>query len=261
MSRPKIFIPFRYREGDSLARSANLEIVWAWWWMWGFEPIIQSDELPGDWSFNRHRAFNLAVDKFPDESVYLFAEADMLVHPRQVVSASALAFSKPGLVIPFREYRDLTTEATNTLWDGMYDYSSERLSDWWALPPTDPRSIFTMNHLGSLVDGENVGSVFALSGRTYREVEGFPETVSGHWYDAQIFAKAVEILTGEPTRWVSGPAVHLSHPEDGRDSSVFGDDQRLWRMLKHAHLVGDSVDTEPLRKVMQSRINIEERGK
>lgn len=209
---PKVFIPFRAKGDTSLIRSTLLSVVSGWWWMWGYEPIIQSDGLTEGEPFNRHRAFNKAIERFPDENVYLFAEADMLVHPGQVAIATQQAFESPGLVIPFRRYRALSEVATKTVTDAYFDDDTKTLSQWWGLSPTDPRSVFSMHPEGRLDDGEVVGSVFAMSRETLEITGGFTEYTSGVWYDDRIMEKATHYLTNQPTRWVDGPAVHLHHP-------------------------------------------------
>lgn len=210
--RPKVFIPFRAQGDTSLIRSTLLDVVSGWWWMWGYEPITQSDGLSEGEPFNRHRAFNKAIERFPDEDVYLFAEADMLVLPGQVAIATQQASESPGLVIPFRRYRALSESATNSVIDAYFDDDTGTLTQWWGLSSTDPRSVFSMHPEGRLDDGEVVGSVFAVSRETLAITGGFTEYTSGVWYDDRIMEKAIHYLTGQPTRWVDGPAVHLHHP-------------------------------------------------
>lgn len=210
-NQPKVVIPFRANPRDALIRSTLLDVVMGWWYMWGFEPIIQSDELPESEPFNRHRAFNLAVENNPDVDTFVFAEADMLIHPAQVSDAAALARNTKGLVIPFREYRSLSKETTKLVQDAYFD-DDGTLSQWWGLPPTDPRSVFAIHPHAQLIDGEITGSVLAVSRETLNQIGGFTEMTSGVWYDDAITEKAIRFLTGVPTQWISGPAVHLYHP-------------------------------------------------
>jgi hypothetical protein len=67
----KIIIPFRDR-GIDPRRAANLEVVQAWWYAHGFTPQIVDDGLSGGAQFNRHRAYNRAVERFPETEVFVF---------------------------------------------------------------------------------------------------------------------------------------------------------------------------------------------
>ena len=84
-----VVIPFRDR-GTDLRRGANLTIVMAWWWAHGFTPQVVDDGLDGDAPFNRHRAYNRAVARFPETDVFVFTEADMLIPPSQIKQAVQL---------------------------------------------------------------------------------------------------------------------------------------------------------------------------
>lgn len=246
--RPKVIIPFRLRDGGDLSRTVNLDVVLGWWYMWGFEPKVQSDGLSGDKPFNRHRAFNLAVEKDPDTNVFIFAEADMLIHPSQVTDAVQQASESPGLVVPFREYRSLSQQSTQLVHNAYYDETPATLVEWWGLHPIDPRSIFAMHPETMLADGENVGSAFVVSRETLRRAGGFPEVVDGPWYDAKIAEQGFRVTSGRPTRWVTGPAVHLHHPEDPST----GASKYVWRYLKQSSVADRNRN---LRKIMRTRIS------
>ena len=105
--KQKVFIPFRLREGGDIRRSLNLDLVQAWWYGHGFDPIIVSDGGSGDDQFNRHQAYNKAVRDNPTTTTFVFTEADMLIHPDQIRQATAMASKSDGLVVPFTEYRYL----------------------------------------------------------------------------------------------------------------------------------------------------------
>ena len=40
---------------------------------------------------------------------------------------------------------------------------------------------------------------------------GFTEATHGNWYDDNIIEEGYAFLTGQKTRWVEGPAVHMYH--------------------------------------------------
>lgn len=239
MNKQKVIIPFRARTKDGLVRGANLAVVQAWWWMWGFEPVLQTDGLDGDKPFNRHRAFNLAVERFSEDDVFLFAEADMLLHPAQAREALAQALASLGLVVPFREFHGLSEASTEAVRDTYEDNEPGVLVEWWGLDPIDPRSIFTMHPDVCLMDGEITGSVFAISRETYDRVGGFTEHTSGVWFDDAVTKKAIEALAGARTRWVPGTAVHLYHtplwaPEnpDKRDKDASAYNEYIYKTVR-----------------------------
>lgn len=205
-----VIIPFRARESGDPARKLNLDVVLAWWYAHGYEPQVVSDGLSGDTQFNRHRAYNRAVEANPDAEVFVFAEADMLVHPTQIRSAVSLARRSHGLVVPFTEYRYLSERVTNHIRDTYYDMDSSDLAAWWALPTKNPNSVFTMRAESVMENGDSIGAVNVVSRNTLRQTGGFTEATRGNWYDDNIIEETFAFLTN-PTRWVRGPAVHLYH--------------------------------------------------
>lgn len=213
MSDPKIkvVIPWRLREGADLRRAANMEVVLAWWWAHGFEPAVQSDGLEGDQQFNRHRAYNRAVEAFPETDVFVFTEADMLIHPSQIMSAVRLANRRVGLVVPFTEYRYLSDEMTSNLRDQFHDCPESYVAKWWGRSITDPLSIFSFEPESTMENGRSIGAVNVVSRETLKVTGGFTEATSGNWYDDNIIEEGFAFLTGNRTQWVPGPAVHLYH--------------------------------------------------
>lgn len=225
----KVFIPFRLREGGDLRRPANLEIVQMWWYAHGFDPRIVSDGGSGDDQFNRHKAYNNAVAEYPDEEVYIFTEADMLVPETQIRAAARLAAKSPGLVVPFKQYRYLSDSVTSHVRDTAHDMDSAVLAEWWSLAPRDPNSIFTMNAESIMDDGKSIGAVNVVSRETLDLTCGFTEATEGNWYDDNIIESAFSFLAGR-TRWVDGPAVHLyhipGHMKDDGDTSHLSEADR-----------------------------------
>ena len=207
----KVIIPFRLREGADFRRSANLEIVQAWWYMFGTEAVIVDDGLEGDAQFNRHRAYNRAVEKFPETDVFVFSEADMLIHPDQIRAACGLACERPGLVVPFTQYRYLSDEKTAILRDSYHDLSPKEVTEWWSRPSTSLASIFAWKAESTMDNGTSIGAVNVVSRETLDTTGGFTEATSGNWYDDNIIEEGFAHLTGQRTRFVDGPAVHMYH--------------------------------------------------
>lgn len=206
--RAVVVIPFRDR-GIDPRRTANLDVVTAWWWSMGFEMKVRDDGLEGDAQFNRHRAYNRAVTELTDYDMFIFSEADMLIPPIQVVQAIMLARTDDGLVVPFTQYRYLSDETTSTLRDVYYD-SPERTAQSWSADPRDQASVFQVPAESIREDGRSVGAVNVISRETIEKVGGFSELTSGNWYDDRVTEEGYAFLSG-PTRFVRGPAVHLYH--------------------------------------------------
>lgn len=206
----KVVIPFRDR-GKDLRRGANLEVVIAWWYSHGFSPVIVGDGLEGDTQFNRHKAYNKAVAAFPETEVFIFTEADMLIPIDQVAVGVRLAQRKPGLVVPFMQYRYLSDEVTANIRDSYNDLTSEELAQWFAKPSINPASIFSIVPESTMENGKSIGAVNIVSRETLELTGGFTEATRGNWYDDNIIKEGFEFITGNKTAWVPGPAVHLYH--------------------------------------------------
>lgn len=212
MSEPKtkVVIPFRDR-GIDLRRAANLEVVIGWWYAHGFDPCVISDGLSGDAQFNRHRAYNRAVAAHPDVDVFVFTEADMLIPPVQIREAWHRALDYPGLVVPFTEYRYLSDWMTGDVRNKFNDATTTELAEWWALPRHHDLSVFRVATEKVMRHGKSIGAVNVVSRNTLNVTGGFTEATSGNWYDDNIIEESFAFLTGNPTRWVKGPAVHMYH--------------------------------------------------
>jgi hypothetical protein len=206
----KMVIPFRDR-GTDPRRAANIEVVLAWWWAHGFTPTVVDDGLPDTAQFNRHRAYNRAVTTNPEADVFVFTEADMLIHPAQVTHAAQMALSTPGLVVPFTQYRYLSDTMTEILRDNFFRAPRGELAELWQRQPDDPKSIFGLRPESIMDNGRSIGAVNVISRETLDITGGFTEATSGNWYDDNITEEGFAYLTGQRTRWVPGPAVHLYH--------------------------------------------------
>lgn len=220
--RVKVIIPFRDR-GIDPRRSANLDVVQAWWYAHKFEPAIVDDGLVGDQQFNRHRAYNRAVARFPNTQVFIFAEADMLIHPTQVRIAVNKAAESPGLVVPFTQYRYLSDSMTDILRDDYRDSGPEKLSEFWKRQPGS-NSIFDLSAESIMDNGRSIGAVNVISRETLEATGGFTELTSGNWYDDNITKEGFEFLVGK-TRFVTGPAVHLYHLPGHKGEHLTGPDK------------------------------------
>lgn len=205
-----VIIPFRDRGLDP-RRGANLDVVVAWWYAHGFDPRVIDDGLSDDAQFNRHKAYNRAVALFPETDVFVFTEADMLIHPGQVWRAAVEADEAPGLVVPFKQYRYLSDTTTEDLRERFYDSPRSKLSDWWSQPVPSPESVFALEPESVMDNGRSIGAVNVVSRRTLEVTGGFTEATSGNWYDDNIIEEGFAFLTGRKTRFIDGPAVHLYH--------------------------------------------------
>jgi hypothetical protein len=208
--KAQIIIPFRDRGLDP-ARADNLEVVMAWWWAFGMIPTIVDDGLTGDAQFNRHRAYNRAVEASPSTDMFVFTEADMLIHPLQITKATRLAAAHVGLVIPFTQYRYLSESTTEMIREVYHGRGVKEIADWWSKPIHDPQSIFGLTPESVMDNGNSIGAVNVVSRETLDMTGGFTEATSGNWYDDNITEEGFAFLTGQRTRYVSGPAVHLYH--------------------------------------------------
>jgi hypothetical protein len=172
----KIIIPFRDR-GIDPRRAANLEVVQAWWYAHGFTPQIVDDGLSGGAQFNRHRAYNRAVERFPETEVFVFTEADMLIHPSQIIAAVAMAMRTPGLVVPFTQYRYLSDSMTEVLREDYADGTTEALAAWWARTPDEKGSIWHLTPESTMDNGKSIGAVNVVSRETL-EITGTGTTTT-----------------------------------------------------------------------------------
>lgn len=234
MSDPKVavIIPFRLRESADLRRGANLEVVQGWWYAQGFDPQIVSDGLSGDAQFNRHRAYNIGVSRNPEADAFVFAEADMLIHPDQINTAVEQAVARPGLVVPFTQYRYLSDISTGVLRETYSDMPPSALAPWWAEPVKSDTSIFQWNPESIEDNGKSIGAINVVSRRTLDITGGFTEATSGNWYDDNIIEEGFAFLTRKRTRWVKGPAVHLYHLPGHRGDHLSEEDIRATQRNK-----------------------------
>lgn len=254
----EVIIPFRLREGADMRRAANLEVVQAWWYAHGFDPKIVSDGLEGDAQFNRHRAYNRAVSDNPAD-VYVFTEADMLIHPDQIYKACFDALKSPGLVVPFTQYRYLSDGRTNVLRDLYYESGGPDmdLAAWWGLPADHPASVFQWEPESTMDNGRSIGAVNVVSRNTLDLTGGFTEATSGNWYDDNIIEEAFAFLTGHTTRWVPGPAVHLYHLPGHKGAHLTVRDKQATEhnryLLKRMRSDIASNRKDPIRNLMAYR--------
>ena len=220
----QVVIPWRDR-GTDPRRAANLDVVLGWWYAHGYDPLIVDDGLEGAAQFNRHRAYNRAVSGNPGTDVFVFTEADMLIHPNQIKQAVAHANDRMGLVVPFTEYRYLSDESTAWTRDQYHDLPPNMLAEWWAREPGDKHSIFQMTPESVMRHGKSIGAVNVVSAETLRQTGGFTEATHGNWYDDNIIEEGFAYLTN-PTRWVKGPATHLYHLPGWKGDHLSDEDKR-----------------------------------
>jgi hypothetical protein len=178
----------------------------AWWWAHGLTPTVVDDGLSGDAQFNRHRAYNHAVASHPDVDVFIFTEADMLLPIHAVEHAVEMAHEQPGLVVPFTQYRYMSDETTAQIRNQFHDWTPEEL-----MISMHNGYPFGLAPESTMEQGKSIGAVNVMSRQTLEMTGGFTEATSGNWYDDRIIEEGFKFLTGQPTRWVDGPAVHLYH--------------------------------------------------
>lgn len=198
-----IVIPFRDRGIDPL-RSANVRRVIEHWDGCDVPLWLGDDGRVGDAQFNRSQAYNRGA-WCVDADVVVFAEADMLVPYSQIRRAVAMAAAAPGLVVPFSQYRYLTSE----------DSGLVRAHD---IEPGDcnPESIMD--------NGESIGAINVVSRETLDAIGRWDEVFEGAWYDDVAMKIAFEVCAG-PTRWVDGPAWHLWHKPGLGGSPLTAEDE------------------------------------
>lgn len=206
--KTKVFIPFRDR-GTDPRRAANLDVVTAWWYAHGFDVRLCSDGLEGDAQFNRHKAYNRAVSGNSKTDVFIFTEADMLIHPSQINMAVEIAKEAPGLVVPFTQYRYLSDSMTEILRDDFERNGVKKTAEFWSRKPGNG-SVFDLTPETVMDNGSSIGAVNVVSRETLEITGGFTEITSGNWYDDRIIEEGFAHLT-QVTRYVNGPAVHLYH--------------------------------------------------
>lgn len=254
----KVIIPFRLREGADPRRQANLDYVQAWWYAHGFDPQIVSDGLVGDAQFNRHRAYNRGAALFPETDVFVFAEADMLVHPDQIKEAVALANRRlSGLVVPFTQYRYFSDANTEALREFFFDLPADATAEMWSQPVDSPSSIFSWEPESTMDNGTSIGAINVVSADTLEKTGGFTEATSGNWYDDNIIEEGFAFLTGSHTRYVEGPAVHMYHLP-GHAGAHVTEAERLatehnFALLKQMRRDVNMGRREPVRKLMEVR--------
>lgn len=256
--KTKVIIPFRLRENADLRRSANLKTVLTWWWMHGFTPAVQSDGLDGDAQFNRHRAYNSAVEEYPDADVYVFSEADMLIPIKQVMDAIAVAYSRNGLVVPFTQYRYLADKTTEHIRNYFADGESEEVANWVDLPTDSLSSLWQIQPESTMDNGRSIGAVNVVSRETLLMTGGFTEATSGNWYDDRIVEEGFTFLTGAPTAYIDGPAVHLYHLPGWKGDHLTDEDRAatqrnkdLLNLMRRDIRAGDRQEVKNLMEFRQ----------
>ncbi|MCV7004614.1 hypothetical protein [Mycobacterium gordonae] len=184
-----IIVPFRDK-GDPW-RKANLNTVLSHLSKIDIAPVVVTpDGRSGSAPFNRSAAYNTGIRQHPSSDVYVFYEADMIINPEQLQQAIDAA-TQPGLIVPFTIYRYLTREDTTRVHNGA--------------TPHDCTPDYVMPQ------GRSVGAVNVVSAETMTAVGRWDEKFQGWGYDDRAMSHAFEIATESPTRFISGPGVHLWH--------------------------------------------------
>lgn len=192
MTRAVFIVP--WRDKGSPVRRANLHAVLDHLNRAQLgDVVVVGDARDRGAPFNRSAAYNRGVAMHPPTPglVYCFHEADMIVAPDQLRAAIQLADKAPGLVIPFDTYRYLSATDSASVHDG---------ADPWACTPERV-----------MADGRSTGPINVLSWETMQQVGRWDETFEGWGFDDRAMARAFQIATGTPTRFIPGPGYHLWH--------------------------------------------------
>lgn len=184
-----IIIP--WRDNGNANRQANLARMLDHLTETGLPIVLASDKRQSGEPFNRSAAYNHGMELSPSR-VYIFHEADMIVPLDQLSDAYQTAELGLGLVVPFTEYRYLSSEDSRAVLSGSND-------------PYDLAPEWVMGN------GRSIGAVNVVSAETMAQVGRWDEQLSGHGYDDNAMHLAFEVACG-PTRYVEGPGVHLWHP-------------------------------------------------
>lgn len=188
---PHVVFCVPWRDKGDTARADNLDIVHTHLRDLNLgDIIIESDGRTGNAPFNRSAAYNRAAAHAAD--VYVFTEADLLVPRTQLQQAIHQATTTPGLVVPFSEYRYLSARQTCRVRAGT-------VTAWTA----DPERV--------MANRRSVGACNVVSRHTLTEVGQWDETFDGWGYDDRAMDRAFAVTSGQPTRFIDGPAVHLWH--------------------------------------------------
>jgi hypothetical protein len=189
MTSPRVVILVPRREGFE-----DRDELWRWcrpWWQWRFPdwPLVEGHHVTG--LFNRSAAINTAAELAGDWDVAVVIDADVIIHPPNVVEAVKQARGSGRMTMPFETRRDLNARGTQLVLSG-YE------GDWKRYVRR------TYEHQTS--------SVVVIPRRLWDDIGGFDEGFRGWGLEDTAFAIAAETLTGQPiARGIAGDAWHLYH--------------------------------------------------
>lgn len=192
MPDPYVAFCVPWRDKGDTARAENYEVVYSYLSDLGIGGVIvASDGRVGDEPFNRSAAYNLASSSV-DADVYVFNEADLLVPEDQLRQAIRMACGSPGIVVPFSEYRYLPLCETRRVRAGAVEP--------WAAEPERVMG-----------NRRSIGACNVVSRDTLVGVGRWDDRFDGWGYDDRAMDLAFAVTSGQATRFVDGPAVHLWH--------------------------------------------------
>lgn len=187
-----VIVPFRDRGVDPL-RSLNLTRVLAHWEAWGHSPWVVTDGRTNKELFNRSAAYNRGIAHVdPDTEIFIFAESDMLCPIDQIDEAVEMADTGVGMVVPFSSYCYHSPENSVEIRKG--DVAPGFLVPKWRMD-----------------ECKSIGAINVMSRKTIDMFGQFDEKFEGNWFDDDAMKMAIEVCTGQPTRFVQGQAHHLYH--------------------------------------------------
>lgn len=214
--REVICIPWRPTKPD---RVAAFHETWQTLWHPLDLPLYFGDS--GHPRFHRAASRNAAALKAGDWDVALFADADVLLDPRNVREALRQAYAFDRVAFPHDRYQSLNK-------DGRAHLTSNA--------PTN-------------------GGALAISRDGWERVQGYDERFGGWGYEDAAFRLATETLLGSPIR-IPGYMRELFHVKTGRSRSE--EERALYERYKRAHRNGAEaemlalVSENPLMVALQS---------
>lgn len=185
--RVAVIVP--WRDKGNPRRRANFRRTLAHMEASPWPVTVVSDGRAADAPFGRQHAYNRGMAQAPAD-VWIFCEADMLVDHGQIKQALDWAAETPGLVVPFDARHELGPEDSIDVAAGA-----------------DPET-YAAEH----IHRHSFGAVNVVSAATMDLVGRWDEALSGHWFDDNAMKLAMEVATGNPTRYVPGAGYHLWHP-------------------------------------------------
>lgn len=193
--------------------------------LWDYLKAHYWPQLPGyrivegaspDGDFNRSAAVNDAAEKAGgDWDVAVIADADTFVPPTHLAHAVTRAQETNKLVLAFDTVIELTEECTTSI-----------LATGITPTALDIRNIRDTDRLTR-------SSMLAVTRNLWDRVGGMDEGFKGWGGDDEAYFLACRAVTGIPIR-IPGPAWHLYHPPERRDTPQYKANLARWQKYSRA---------------------------